>query len=113
MPSTTRRARTSAWISLSTALALSACASAPPIVAQAPACSSLIPSSHRSPVPGAELPSLDATAGDWIVFADAQTGQLDKANGHTADVVEIIEACEARDREAVKRLKRPWWKLVG
>ena len=110
MPSTTRRARTSAWIPLSTALALSACAAAPPIVAQAPACSSLIPSSHRGPVPGAELPALDATAGDCSAFDDALTGQLDKAIGRTADVVEIVEACETRDRAALTRLKRPWWR---
>lgn len=60
---------------------------------------------------GAELPSLTATAGDWVIFADAQTGQLDKANGHTADVIEIVEACELRDHEAQKKLKRPWWKV--
>lgn len=48
--------------------------------------------------------------GDWIAFADAQTGRLDVANGRTADTLGIIERCEARDREAVER-SRP--KFLG
>jgi hypothetical protein len=43
--------------------------------------------------------------GDWIVFADQQTGRLDVANGRTQDSLAIIERCEARDREAVERSK--------
>lgn len=43
--------------------------------------------------------------GDWIAFGDAQTGQLDKANGRTADAIGIIERCEERDRAAVKRAR--------
>jgi hypothetical protein len=74
-------------------------------VARPPACAALIPSSHRTPVPGADLPPAEAAAGDWIVFADAQTGRLDRANGHTSDVIEIVEACEARARAALKRVK--------
>jgi hypothetical protein len=75
-------------------------------VTQTPACASLIPSSHRIPVPGADLPPPGAAAGAWIVFADAQTGRLDRANGHTADAIDIVETCEARARAALKRLKR-------
>lgn len=43
-------------------------------------------------------------------FGDAQTGQLDKANGHTADVLEIVQRCEERDAKTVARIKAPWWK---
>lgn len=57
------------------------------------------------PVPGAKLPE-DGTVGDWIVFGDAQTGQLDKANGRTIDAIGIVERCEVRDRVAVKRAAR-------
>ncbi|WP_310530734.1 hypothetical protein [Novosphingobium sp.] len=41
----------------------------------------------------------------WIVFATAEVGQLEKANGRTADTLAIIERCEDRDRAAVKRSK--------
>lgn len=68
------------------------------------ACSRLLPDSWRQPVPGAPLPTGE-TVGDWIAFGDAQTGQLDKANGRTADAIGIIERCEERDRAAVKRAR--------
>jgi hypothetical protein len=59
-------------------------------------------------VPSAPLPP-DKTAGEWIAFADAQTGQLDIANARTADALAIITACEARDRAAQDAMK-PWWR---
>lgn len=52
-------------------------------------------------MPGAPLPEGD-TVGDWIAFADAQTGQLDKSNDRYRAAVGIVERCEERDREAVK-----------
>ena len=55
-------------------------------------------------MPGAPLPAGE-TVGDWIAFGDAQTGQLDKANGRTADAIGIVERCEARDRDAVAKAK--------
>ena len=113
MRSATPPAPISASILLSTLLACAGCASAPPIVAAPSACSTLVPSSHRAPVPGDEPPGAQASAGDWVAFGDAQTGQLDKANGHTADVLEIVERCEGRDRETIKRLQRPWWRILG
>lgn len=64
------------------------------------ACSSLIPDEWRKGVPGADLPPGDVLS-DWQIFADAQTGQLDKANGRTADTIAVIERCEDRDRAAV------------
>ncbi len=71
-----------------------------------------MPSSHRTPVPPVDLPSDTALAGDLWVALDGQTGQLDRANGHTADVLEIVTACEARDAQALKRLQPPWWKRI-
>ena len=45
------------------------------------------------------------TVGDWVAFGDAQTAQLDKANGRTADAIGIVQRCEARDRAAVNTAK--------
>jgi hypothetical protein len=54
------------------------------------------------------------TVGDWIALADAQTGKLDQANGRTRDAIGIVERCEARDGEAVKRASRSWLRrLLG
>lgn len=47
-----------------------------------------------------------STVGDWIAYADAQTGQLDKANERTRAAIGIVERCEERDREAVKKARR-------
>ena len=91
------------------ALASTACAGAPPIVtASAADCAGLLPASWKAGVPGAELPPDRASAGDWIAFADAQTGRLDQANGRTADAISIVERCEERERDALKRARRGW-----
>ncbi|SMF70473.1 hypothetical protein [Allosphingosinicella indica] len=71
-------------------------------------CASLIPAEWAVGVPGAPLPEGNQV-GDWIAFADAQTGQLDKANGRTADTIGIIERCEKRDAAAVAAQRRGWW----
>lgn len=73
------------------------------------ACSSLLPTEWRAGVPGAELPA-GSTVGDWIAFGDAQTGQLDKANERTSAAIGIVERCELRDREAIKKARR---KVLG
>jgi DNA-binding GntR family transcriptional regulator len=45
-----------------------------------------------------------------VVFGDAQTGQLEKANADKRASLQIVEACEKRDREAAKQItKKPWW----
>jgi hypothetical protein len=44
--------------------------------------------------------------GDWVAFGDAQTGKLDQANGRTKDAIEIVERCEKRDAEAVRKATR-------
>ena len=85
---------------------LAACAGGPPIVTIAGAgCAALLPGEWRTGVVPAPLPD-GVTVGDWIAFADAQTGKLDEANGRTRDAIGIVERCEARDAEAVKRARR-------
>lgn len=55
---------------------------------------------------------VNSTIGDWIGFADAQTGQLEKANDRTRAVIFIVTACDKRDAETVKALTpRPWWRF--
>lgn len=62
-------------------------------------------------MPSASLPS-DKSGGEWVAFADAQTGQLDIANSRTRDAVSIVKACEARDAKVAESLKpKPWWKI--
>lgn len=74
-------------------------------------CASLVPEDWGKGVPGAPRPST-ATAGAWVDFGVAQTGQLDIANGRTRDAVTIVKNCEARDRKVAEDLKpRPWWHL--
>lgn len=113
MKSAPRKARLILLALASTALAagLSACASQPAISLPAANCAGLVPDAWRQGVPSADLPA-DNSGGGWIGFADAQTGQLDKANGRTIDSIGIVEKCEARSAEVVKALTRkPWWRL--
>jgi hypothetical protein len=87
------------------ALSLSACAGAPVVTAMPSSCAALLPAEWKQGVAGAPLPDGN-TVGDWEVFADAQTGKLDVANGRTRDSIGIIERCEARDAAAVKHATR-------
>lgn len=77
-------------------------------------CSTLVPQDWRAGVANAPAPARIEREGpaadldrlkEWINFGVAQTGQLEKANGRTADALGIIERCEARDRKAVERAK--------
>lgn len=87
-------------------LGLGACAGGPPpVTTQSAGCAVLLPNDWREGVASAPLPDGD-TVGDWIAFADAQTGRLDQANGRTRDAIGIVERCEARDAEAVRRATR-------
>jgi len=61
-------------------------------------------------VPGAPLPEGD-TVGEWVAFADAQTGQLDKANDRIIVSIGIIERCEARNRDAIAAVDHAWWQF--
>lgn len=85
-------------------LLVNGCAGGTYIASTQTACSSLLPPEWREGVPGAALPR-GSTAGDWIAFGDAQTGQLDKANDRYLAATGIIERCEERDRQAVKRAR--------
>lgn len=59
---------------------------------------------------GAELPQGNSV-GDWVAFADRQTGQLDKANDRYAAAAGIVARCEERDRRAVEQARRRWWQI--
>ena len=73
----------------------------------------LLPAEWRAGVVAAPLPD-GLTVGDWVAFADAQTGKLDEANGRTRDAIGIVERCEARNAAAVKTARRGWLRrLVG
>jgi hypothetical protein len=86
---------------------LSACAATPIVTATPSSCAALLPAEWKEGVAGAPLPVGDTVA-DWEVFADAQTGKLDQANGRTKDAIGIVERCEARDAAAVKKATRGW-----
>ncbi|MEO5578305.1 MAG: hypothetical protein ABIR25_04545 [Sphingomicrobium sp.] len=76
-------------------------------------CAALLPAEWRAGVVPAPLPE-GVTVGDWLAFADAQTGKLDEANGRTRDAIGIVERCEARDANAVTKARRGWLRrLVG
>jgi hypothetical protein len=109
MPSARLRALTRQSTLLFATLAFPACVAAPPILSTPGACSTLVPEAWSTPVPGAPLPAGESV-GEWVAFGDAQTGQLDKANGRTADSLAVIRRCEERDRAALKRA-RP--KMLG
>lgn len=44
-------------------------------------------------VASASVPKGGATVGDWIAFGDAQTAQLDKANGRVDAMAKVIVIC--------------------
>jgi hypothetical protein len=92
-------------LAASASLALAACAGAPIVTASPSSCAMLLPPEWKQGVAGAPLPEGN-TVGDWEVFADAQTGKLDQANGRTKDAIGIVERCEQRDAAAVKRATR-------
>lgn len=85
--------------------ALTGCAGTPIVTATPSSCASLLPSEWKQGVEGAPLPEGTEIA-DWIVFGDAQTGKLDQANARTKDAIGIVERCEQRDAQAIKRATR-------
>ena len=90
---------------LAVALPLGACAGTPVVTAMPNSCASLLPQEWKQGVAGAPLPDGD-TVGDWITFADQQTGKLDQANERTKAAIGIVERCEARDAAAIKHATR-------
>lgn len=90
---------------ITVALVLGGCAAAPVVTAAPSSCAALLPPEWTQGVAGAPLPDGNTVA-DWEVFADAQTGKLDQANGRTKDAIGIVERCEARDAAAIKHASR-------
>ena len=93
------------------AAVLSACVQAPPVFLTASDCERLIPTSWKAGVPSAALPA-GKSVGEWVAFADAQTGQLDIANGRFQDATEIRTTCELLLRKAGEQSQpKPWYKI--
>lgn len=65
-------------------------------------CSALLGPTLRTGVESAPFPT-DNTVGEWVSFADQQTGRLIDANGRRAAVVEIIDACEGEQRKLTRK----------
>src|SRR4051812_707242 len=94
----------STLLSLTLACGLSACQTPTPLIAAVTPCSSLIPDDWEKGVPGAALPADPLKIGQWIAFAPAEAGQLDKSNGRTTATIQIVRKCEDRDRKLVEQL---------
>lgn len=67
----------------------------------------MVPEAWRAPVEAIPLPAFEIV-GDALTAFVAQTGQLDKANGRTADTIFIVENCEKLVNGA-----RPRQKFLG
>jgi hypothetical protein len=52
-------------------------------------------------------------AGDLWSALDAQTARLDQANGRTADVIAMADACQTHQAKVIATLAapRPWWRF--
>jgi hypothetical protein len=87
------------------ALALSGCVTRPVVYGDASSCVDLVPSSWQLPTPGAPLPA-ESTVGAWEKFGDAQTAQLDKANGEKVEGLGIVKRCQARDAAALSKARK-------
>lgn len=96
--------RLSPVLLLMLACGLSACAPRIAISRAALPCSDLVQGPLAEDVAGAPLPPDAPTVGDWIAFADAQTGKLDTANTYKRAALDIVRRCEARDRAVDQQL---------
>lgn len=64
------------------------------------------------PTDHAPLPA-DDSAGAWVATANAEGGQLDKANASKSAVIGIGDTCEKWQQEAkAKAEKKPWYRRV-
>lgn len=96
---------------ISAVLSLTACAGKTPIVSTPPAaCAKLIPKGYSEPLPAASIPTpFAATLGviltaelaaqivaPWAKAYVETSGTLEKANGRTADSINIVKSCEDR-----------------
>ena len=90
---------------LSLALALPACKTAPVVSG----CSSLAEGVLTTKTPHAQLGQSGDPALDWQLYGVAETGQLNRANDDKATGFAIIQGCERRDAEVRREIERPWW----
>lgn len=81
---------------------LTGCISSGPIVAESNDCWSYIPRAWWEPVKPPPIPDAQ-TVGDLAVFADQLAGKLDTANGRFDDTRHIVQECERREQQAVRR----------
>jgi hypothetical protein len=94
------------------ALALSACASAPPIETTRPVidCVGLIPERIRASVPPPALPQAN-TVGEWVAFGDGAVAALEIANDRKETVLAIMQACQAAQGQINASARRRWWQV--
>lgn len=110
-PNSRARAIRSAMLWTLLSATLCACVQAPPVFLTASDCRKLTPDEWRAGVPSAPLPA-DQTVGALAAFGDAQTGQLDIANGRFAASDEIQAKCEDLVRKAGEAAQpKSWWQL--
>lgn len=108
MPSSNNRAPAiqSALLSIALGATLSACVMRTVAAPNAVQCGQLIKATHLlDPTPGAHLP-IDDSKGEWVGFADRQTGQLDKSNADKAGAAEMLDLCISMQAAVDKQLKR-------
>lgn len=72
----------------------------------------MLPAGWAEAVPSAAFPQDTSDVRDWQVFGVEQTGQLAKSNGRTADVIEVVKSCEARDAASARQITRPWYRRL-
>lgn len=90
------------------------CVSTRPLVTTLAAlrCADLIPPDYRQQVAGTPLLRPGATVADLGAALDGQTAKLDQANGRTADVIRIADACQAQQDKVLQTLApKPWWRF--
>lgn len=109
------KARLTRLIPLCAMLVLPACVSAPlSVTAQPAGCAAILPPEWEKGVEAPEFSGEGDQVGDWVSYADAVTGKLDVANDRTVSAIGIVERCEARDKEAIRRGSRGFFgRLFG
>lgn len=94
---------------------MTGCATSTPIlnVVAAFPCADLVPAAYRRPVQGAQPLAVGATLGDaGAAIIEERAGRV-IANGRTADVIAIVEACDRRAEKVATALQpKPWWKRM-
>ena len=101
------KAQMTLLIPLFAMLALTACVGGrPSVIAHPASCAAILPQTWKQGVDAPEFSGNGDVVGDWVSYADAVTGKLDVANDRTISAIGIVERCEARDAEAVRRSTR-------